>query len=200
MRSRSDGVSSRPGTESKNSTQQFRSRIDNPFDGRQHVLCQSRMEKTVRIQINIGDHVSPEVGFVPIPAGHRAATRWARTHAKRIAQTRRGADTYFRTMPGGRSLTDLLKDSSIWVNYYAAGRNYGEAGGNEIGISPLSYRIGRWTVLGTLIHELAHVNGAPGRPSKQAEEALLHCGLGKRSEQRTGVDDPSTPYNPGISG
>jgi len=33
-----------------------------------------------------------------------------------------------------------------------------------------------------------------------AERAVLECGLGNRSELRTGVDDPRTPYNPTIGG
>ena len=152
------------------------------------------------LQINVGDHVSPQPGYVTIPVGHREVTRWARTKAKSIARTRPSADTYFRTLPNGRSLTDLLGDASIWVNYNSGIAHYGEAIGNEIAIGPMSYRIGRWTVLATLIHELAHVDGAPGAPSRQAEEALLHCGLGKGTEKSTGVDDPKTPYNPGISG
>ena len=152
------------------------------------------------MQINIGDHVSPQPGYVPIPVSHRHATRWARTKAKAIARSMPSADVYFRTLPSGRSLTDLLNDNTIWVNYAGGIPDYGQAIGNEIAIGPRSYRIGQWTVLATLIHELAHVNGAPGSPSQQAEEALLHCGLGKRSEKSTGVDDPRTPYDPGISG
>ena len=80
---------------------------------------------------------------------------------------------------------------------------YGETeyvGGREIAISDVACRWGRWTMLATLIHELAHVNGAAGGSSRDAESALIHCGLGKRSEQTTGVDDPHTPYDPDISG
>ncbi len=58
----------------------------------------------------------------------------------------------------------------------------------------------QWIMLATLVHELAHINGAPGGASKQAEDALLACGLGRRIEFATGTDDPKTPYNPGISG
>jgi len=112
------------------------------------------------------------------------------------------ADTYFRSLPDGRSLTALLADRSIWINYHATMNAYGEAeiSGKELCISVTACRIGRWTVLATLIHELAHINGAPGGASKAAEEALLHTGLGKQSEKTTGVDDPRTPYNPNISG
>jgi len=33
-------------------------------------------------------------------------------------------------------------------------------------------------------------------PSRAAEEALLHCGLGKHSEGTTNSDDPRTPFDP----
>ncbi|MBK8181832.1 MAG: hypothetical protein IPK63_02490 [Candidatus Competibacteraceae bacterium] len=154
------------------------------------------------IQINIGDHVSHQPGYDAIPIGHQKTMRWARTKAKWIASNINSANTYFRTLPDGRSLSDLLGDSSIWVNYHATMPDFGEAeiSGKEIAISHTAYRIGRWTVLATLIHELAHINGAPGTPDKRAERAVIECGMGKLSELTTGVDDPFTPYNPNIGG
>ena len=44
------------------------------------------------------------------------------------------------------------------------------------------------------------VCGAWSTPCHAAERAVLECGMGKRSELSSGVDDPSTPYNPGIVG
>lgn len=67
-------------------------------------------------------------------------------------------------------------------------------------IGPLAFRKGRWMVLATLIHELAHCNGAAGGNATVAEDALPHCGLGSMNELRTRVDDPQTPYDPGIEG
>lgn len=160
------------------------------------------------MQINIGDHISSEAGYIAFPNQHRPAIRWARTKAQWITRNIPAADVYFRTLPNARTLTQLLADSSIWVNYHPTMPHFGETnrvGGKEIAISITSLRIGRWTVLGTLIHELAHSNGAPindalGNPSTQAEGALLACGLGKQSELTSGVDDPNTPYDPRIGG
>lgn len=155
------------------------------------------------IQINIGDHTSSQAGYIAVPAGaKRGMLIWARTKAHWIAANIPSADVYFRTLPLGRSLTELLADSSIWINYNATFTYYGEtnfAGGSEIAIGNLSFRIGRWTVLATLVHELAHVNGDDGS-GQGAERAVLACGLGKQSELTSGVDDPYTPYNPRISG
>lgn len=154
------------------------------------------------IQINIGDHISSEPGYLTVPNRLRDMTNWARTKARWIARTMPSADVYFRALPDGRSLTDLLGDRSIWVNYGHTLTVFGEAviSGTELAIGPSAFRIGRWTVLATLIHELAHINGVPGGTDRRAEEALLACGLGKQSEKRTGRDDPFTPYDPTIRG
>lgn len=152
------------------------------------------------LQINIGDHTSPYSDYLAFPTARREVIRWARRKAIWIAQAKPAANVYFKGLPSGRSLTSLLADNSIWVNYAPTMPHYGEAGGNEIAISHQSYRIGRWTVLATLIHELAHVGGAPGGANPAAERALLACGLGRHAELASGIDDPWTPYDPNISG
>lgn len=155
-------------------------------------------------QINIGDHRSPVAGYIPFPSQYRTNLRWARRKAKSIAKNMASADIYFKGLSGRRSLTQLLVDNSIWINYHATIIHYGEtefalSAGNEIALSNKCCRMGRWTLLATLIHELAHTNGADGT-THDAELALIHCGLGKNSEFTTGVDDPRTPYEPGITG
>jgi hypothetical protein len=156
------------------------------------------------IQINIGDHVSSEPDFITIPANRLGQVQWARTKARWITRNIPSADVYFRTLPNGRSLTELLADGDIWINFVVGSNDLGvtnAVSGKEIGIGARSFRIGRWTVLATLVHELAHVNGVdPDVDPKGAERAVLECGMGKRSEQNTGVDDPFTPFNPRING
>jgi hypothetical protein len=156
------------------------------------------------IQINIGDHVSSEADFITIPADRRGQVQWARTKAKWITRNIPSADVYFRTLPNGRSLTELLADSDIWINFLVGSNAFGmtnAVSGKEIAIGVRSFRIGRWTVLATLVHELAHVNGVdPDTDAKGAERAVLECGMGKRSERTSGVDDPFTPFNPRIDG
>jgi hypothetical protein len=158
----------------------------------------------VSIQINIGDHTSSEADYIAFPARLLPQVQWARTKAKWIARNIATADPYYRTLPGGRSLSDLLSDHSIWINYHPTSVDMGLtnfAGGKEIAICNPSFRVGRWTVLATLVHELAHVNGVRGATDPRgAERAVLECGLGKRSELSTGVDDPTTPFDPTISG
>ena len=155
------------------------------------------------MQLNIGDHTSSEPGYIAFPGHHLKTIRWARTKAIWITKNLPRADTYFRSLPDGRSLSELLADSGIWINYSPTMPHFGETNavsGKEIAISERSFRIGRWTVLATLVHELAHSNGADGEPSKAAEEAVLACGMGNQSEKRSGKDDPFTPYDPTITG
>lgn len=166
------------------------------------------------MQLNLGDHVTaitdPDFMFVAFPhyslgagGGIQWQIKWARTKANDIARRIPSANTYFRTLDRGRSLSEILADHTLWINYCPNKPEYGwtvatPTGKDEVGICPLAFRWGRWTVLGTLIHELAHVNGAGDGDA--AERALLHCGLGSWAELTSHVDNPQTPYNPGISG
>ena len=96
------------------------------------------------MQINIGDHTSSQAGYIAFPSKHRPAIRWARTKAQWITRNLPAADTYFKGLPNGRTLTELLADSSIWVNFHPTMPHFGETnqvGGKEIAISITSLRI-----------------------------------------------------------
>jgi hypothetical protein len=155
------------------------------------------------IQVNIGDHVCPHAGWVSIPLNHYGMVNWARNRAKLVARRMPSANRYFSRLPQGRTLTSLLEDRTIWINYNPATGSYGQTSllhPTEIAFGHTSFRRGRWTVLATLIHELAHVGGAPGGEDPRAEQTLLHCGLGRWSELHGDLDDPRTPFNPWIHG
>lgn len=59
---------------------------------------------------------------------------------------------------------------------------------NDIGIGEIAYLRGQKMVVATLAHELAHIAGAAGSKSRAAENALIHCRLGKHSEAKTGAE------------
>jgi hypothetical protein len=150
------------------------------------------------IQLNFGDHVAPFRELLPIPSEYRADAQWARAQAKAIANTKPGANAYFRSLGAGRSLSSLLNDGRIWVNYTTLPVE-GNQWKNEIGIAAYPFSRGRLKVLAILIHELAHIAGATEFTTK-AEDALVHCGLGTLQELNTGINDPTTPYDPGHRG
>jgi hypothetical protein len=136
-----------------------------------------------------------------MPRQHLPLVQWARNAAKQISTAVPSADAYFRSLPKRRSLRSLLADRSIWISFASnlPAHVLGITAGKEIGITQSAFNEGRLVVLGVLIHELAHVNGAP-KETHAAEEAVLHCGLGHWSEKHTGIDNPHTPYIPGHIG
>jgi len=87
----------------------------------------------------------------------------------------------------------------VWVSYDPGGQGgrYGATLGNEITITAYALRMGRWTVAATLVHELAHVNGAPGT-DKQAEHTLASCLL-QKLEDPTIIGRIMTPSAPRLA-
>lgn len=88
---------------------------------------------------------------------------------------------YFKRLPKGRSFDDVWDDASIWINYDPrfTGNFYGatSATDTDITIYEDAFRRGYWWVAGTIVHELAHTNGASAA-TIAAETALKFCGLG----------------------
>jgi hypothetical protein len=82
----------------------------------------------------------------------------------------------FQALPRGRSFADLWNDPNVWVSYDPDGRptKFGGTKGNEITLSQYACRMGHWTIVATLVHELAHVGGAGGR-NRDAESTLKAC-------------------------
>jgi hypothetical protein len=100
----------------------------------------------------------------------------------------------FRALPGGRSFDDILDDPLVFIHYdpqttaesYAATRR----GTKNVTITQYSIGMGRWTVAATLVHEFAHINGAPST-THQAEGTLKCCGFRALEDPRIiGSADP----------
>lgn len=88
----------------------------------------------------------------------------------------KSANDYFLRLPGKRSFTDVVNDGRVWISYDPNGPDSAETVGFHITIGRTPLRWGFWAVAATLVHELAHINGASDEDG-QAEEALNHCGL-----------------------
>lgn len=82
----------------------------------------------------------------------------------------------FRALPGGRSFADLWNDPTVWVSFDPDGRatKFGGTLGNEVTLSQHACRMGYWTLVATLVHELAHVGGVHGA-NHAAEATLKAC-------------------------
>jgi hypothetical protein len=105
----------------------------------------------------------------------------------------------FRRLPGGRSFDDVLDDPSVFISFdpQTTKGTFGATLGKEVTITDFSIGIGRWTVAATLVHEFAHVNGAPG-DTHDAEGTLLCCGFSALHDPDIigagGVQEPQNRY------
>ena len=92
-----------------------------------------------------------------------------------------GCNNYFSHLPGHKSFKDLW-NPDVWIHwdpradpgfYGATSHDFPTA---DVTISNYALNRGVWITVATLVHELAHVDLAPGAPSTAAEDALKHCG------------------------
>lgn len=134
-------------------------------------------------------------GPTPLPGGHQylaytdAAFVSTLNRAIAIVEHRiRGhvsCDNAFRLLPGGRTFSQVWNDPGVWINFdpSRAQGDFGATRGREITVTAFSLAMGRWTVAATLVHEMAHVNGASGT-THDAEATLRSCLL-------RGLEDPT---------
>lgn len=97
---------------------------------------------------------------------------------KRIKGTK-PCEAAFKALPGGKSFSDIWSQANVWVSFDPdrSGNKYGVTLNKQhVSITAYSLAMGEWMAAATLIHELAHVNGAPGNDT-QAEDTLLKCML-----------------------
>ncbi len=85
----------------------------------------------------------------------------------------------FKALPGGKSFTDIWAMNNVWISFDPdrSGNKYGVTLNNQhVSVTSYALAMGEWMTAATIIHELAHVNGAPGI-NTQAEDVLLQCML-----------------------
>ena len=133
------------------------------------------------VKINTAGHAAP---------GATSGWEWlAYTNKKQLATVKaavsiletsikdhKPCNAAFKLLPGGRTFKDVLADAAIWISRDpgTTPKRFGATLGNEITVTAWSLAMGRWTVAATLVHELAHVNGAGGADSA-AEDTLKSC-------------------------
>jgi hypothetical protein len=104
----------------------------------------------------------------------------------------RAADNYFLSMPGKRSLTEIVTGDRIvvWISVCPHGDWSAETVGMHITLGKAPIRWGHWATAATIVHELAHVNGCSDEA--RPENGLRHAGLGAHF-----VLANTLPYHPG---
>jgi uncharacterized cupin superfamily protein len=102
----------------------------------------------------------------------QAAIAIINTQIKGVAS----CDAAFRALPGGRTTAQVWADPAVWISYDPdnSALRFAATQGNEITLSQYTCKMGSWTIVATLIHELAHVNGASSI-THDAENTLQHC-------------------------
>jgi hypothetical protein len=101
----------------------------------------------------------------------------------------------FAALPGGRDFSAIFNDPDVWISYNSNpqaglfGTHAAAPFNKEITIAAYVFTLPNPIAIlaATIVHELAHVNGAPGWPSPAAESTLPPCGFGAE-------------YDPGILG
>lgn len=99
---------------------------------------------------------------------------------------------YFRKLPKAKTFRDFWRDNSIFINFspsLTAGF-YGATHSNDKDICVSAWCLdttNHWMVAATIVHEFAHIAGAPGGASHSAEKAADMCGF-------------KPQYNPAIVG
>jgi len=110
-------------------------------------------------------------------ARQRAILQMAFNMIDIFIQGRKSCDDKFKSLPGGRSFSDIVDDDTVWISYCPVTDTFGftdRVGGKEITICQQAFNIGLPVVVGTLIHEMAHVNGADAT-THAAESTLPPC-------------------------
>jgi len=101
---------------------------------------------------------------------------------------------YYKSLPGGRSFDEVWEDTKVLLNIDPDWRldlAYVRFTGSlwRVSITATGFAdYNRWQVAGLIIHELAHINGAPGKGSGStaADSAQIHCGLANFFDNRVG--------------
>lgn len=138
-------------------------------------------------RFTFGSGVGPNFGggdrLVPVPAEHQERVDAALGIVSRVVNNPRdfpACPRFFEAnCPGGTgtSLTDSFNRAVIWFNEGAPPTRGGVTaglGGQNIGYTALTFRIGRWAMAASFIHELMHICGEGDHDiGDQAKEA---CG------------------------
>ncbi len=92
---------------------------------------------------------------------------------------------YFRSLPRGRSFNDLWGDNNIFLDFSPSNAVgfFGATHTNDRDICISAWCLdnqNRWMVAATVVHEFAHIGGAPGGSSHAAELAVDRCYFGEQ--------------------
>ena len=99
---------------------------------------------------------------------------------------------YFKTLPKSETFRSFWRDNTIFIKFSPSMTNgsYGATHSNDKDICVSAWYLdntNHWMIAATIVHEFAHIAGAPGGASHAAEKAADMCGF-------------KPQYNPAILG
>lgn len=89
---------------------------------------------------------------------------------------------YFKTLPKKKTFRHFWRKNNIYINFSPSSKNgfYGATHSNDKDICISAWCLdntNKWMVAATIVHEFAHIGGAPGGMSHSAEKAADKCGF-----------------------
>ena len=89
---------------------------------------------------------------------------------------------YFKNLPKGRTFRHFWRDNTIFINFSPSTTIgfYGATHSNDKDVCISAWCLdhtNRWMIAATIVHEFAHIGGAPGGASHSAEKAVDMCGF-----------------------
>jgi hypothetical protein len=149
----------------------------------------------MRINCSATPHVGP-IKSGKVPEALLSTLKEALAILKRSMGNDSACNSSFTGLPGGLTFKHFFDDPEVWINYDPVddGTLWGwtkpSSFPKDIVITRYALRAGRWSTAATIGHELAHLNGAPGGPSKAAELRVKACHL----------QSSKGPYDPFVEG
>jgi hypothetical protein len=121
---------------------------------------------------------------ISIPRTTTTHPRWDRVPDNHLARVQAAVDiitrqitsrrliNYFRdNAPGGtvNTLQQVANRAKVWELRTAGSMGRGEVGGENMAYDTDMYRIGRWQIAATLLHEMGHLAGITGAEGQEAK-------------------------------
>jgi hypothetical protein len=164
-----------------------------------------RKEVSMTVTINAGSgiHQAPPDAF-PVPVEYLDVLQSALQILLAGMRGNKSCNDHFSSLPGGRDFRSLIDDHTIWIDYDPSNSKCGwckpSTYPNDIVVCRYALAMGRWSVAATIVHELAHLDGAPGREriprstveKHSAEFSVRKCRMmsGKGPYMDTYVEEP----------
>ena len=131
--------------------------------------------KSKRIQkMARGTGAGPRTGWQQVPADQEARVDAAIEIVREVTQRPRLINYFKNTVPSGtvNTLPNVFNRARVWNLINEGNMGMGVVGGNDLAYDNFIYRVGRYQIAATIIHEMAHLAGLTGANERECENAV----------------------------